>query len=183
MQRPGHGIAAGRELRYGLDVILGILSDTHGKVDAAAEAVQLLLEHGAEYLIHCGDVGSEGVLDQLAGHPAMFVFGNTDWDRKELARYAGDIGIVCGHEQGKLSFDGKLLVVTHGDDERLVRRVIADQQVDYLLVGHTHQPMDQRQGRVRIINPGALYRAAVKTVAVLDTAADTVKVLPLPKRV
>lgn len=145
--------------------------------------MQLLLAQGAEYLVHCGDVGGPRVLDQLAGHPALFVFGNNDWDRRELARYAHDIGIICGQERGELSFNGKLLVVTHGDDERLMKTVIADQLADYLLVGHTHQPMDQRKGRVRIINPGALYRAAEKTVAVLDTATDAVKMLSLPKHV
>ena len=37
--------------------------------------------------------------------------------------------------------------------------------------------MDSRQGRVRVINPGALYRAARKTVAVLDTVADDLRFL------
>jgi uncharacterized protein len=156
-------------------VVLGILSDTHGKADMAKAAVRLLIAQGAQYLIHCGDVGDENVLDQLAGHPAMFVFGNNDWDRAGLARYAKEIGVVCGDDMGKLSFDGKLIVVTHGDDERLVQRLLDEQRIDYLFVGHTHYRSDHRQGKVRIINPGALYRAREKTVAVLDTASDVVK--------
>src|SRR5262245_51378338 len=98
----------------------------------AAAAVALLQARGAEYFIHCGDVGGEQVLDALAGHRATFVFGNTDWDRAALSRYASDIGIVCGDTLAKLSFDGKLVVVTHGDDTRLVNRVLAEQLVDYL---------------------------------------------------
>jgi hypothetical protein len=31
---------------------------------------------------------------------------------------------------------------------------------------------DERFGRTRIINPGALFRASEKTVALLDTEAD-----------
>ena len=34
-----------------------------------------------------------------------------------------------------------------------------------------------RQGRVRLINPGALYRAATKTVAVLNTQTDELRFL------
>jgi putative phosphoesterase len=153
-------------------MLLGILSDTHGKSDITHTAVRALLDRGAEYFVHCGDVGSTDVLDALAGHPAMFVFGNTDYNRAELEKYAGIIGVACGQTRGKLAFAGKTAVVTHGDDSRIVQRVLADQQVDYLFLGHTHQQLDQREGKVRIINPGALYRANVKTVAILDTVKD-----------
>jgi len=153
-------------------VIVGVLSDTHGKAQTAAAAVKLLLAHGAEYLVHCGDVGETDVLDCLAGHPSMFVFGNNDWDRQGLLRYAKQIGVECGEEMGKLSLGDKRAVVTHGDSERLIGQVLKEQMVDYLFVGHTHHPMDQRHGRVRIINPGALCRTVQKTVAVLDTVAD-----------
>jgi hypothetical protein len=153
-------------------MIIGILSDTHGKSDIAHTAVRALLDRGAQYLVHCGDVGSTEVLDALAGHPAMFVFGNTDYDTDALAKHAAIIGVACGNTHGKLAFAGKTAVVIHGDDSRLVHQVIADQRVDYLFLGHTHQQLDRREGKVRVINPGALYRASVKTVAVLDTAKD-----------
>ena len=164
-------------------MIVGLLSDTHGRADAATVAVRMLLAEAAEQLVHCGDVGDgprgRAVLDALAGHRATFVFGNNDDDRPrgDLARYAADVGVACGAHDARLDFDGKLAVVTHGDDEGLVRRVRAEQAVDYLFVGHTHVPLDRRDRRVRIVNPGALYRAAVKTVAVLDTVADTVRFL------
>jgi putative phosphoesterase len=137
-------------------VIVGILSDTHGKADMAKAAVALLLGRGAEYLIHCGDIGSNAVLDHLAGHPSMFVFGNNDWDRRELEAYAKHLGVACGQDHGKLTLGGKLAIITHGDDSRFINKVLTDQLVDYLFLGHSHQPMDQRQGKVRIINPGAI---------------------------
>jgi hypothetical protein len=34
---------------------------------------------------------------------------------------------------------------------------------------------DRRNGRVRVINPGALYRASPKTVATLDLKADELR--------
>jgi putative phosphoesterase len=162
-------------------MIVGLLSDTHGRADAAAIAVRLLLDRGAEQLVHCGDVGDgakgRAVLDAMAGRPALFVFGNNDFDERDLARHAGDLGIACGGHHGRLEFDGKLAVVTHGDDAKLVRKTLAEQRADYLFVGHTHVPLDRRDGRVRTVNPGALYRATTKTVAVLDTTADAVEFL------
>jgi putative phosphoesterase len=160
-------------------MIVGILSDTHGKTDMAHLAVQTLIGQGAEYLVHCGDVGGKEVLDALAGHPAMFVFGNNDYDRDELENYAKILGIACGGEHGKLAFGGKLAVVTHGDDHRLLRKLLEQQKIDYLFVGHTHEKLDRREGRVRMINPGALYRAAVKSVALLDTARDQLRFITI----
>ena len=162
-------------------VLVGILSDTHGAGEAASAAVALLLSKGARHLIHCGDVGSQSVLDALAGDvPASFVWGNNDWDRTSLSRYASHLSNVeCLDTFGDLVIDGKRFAVTHGDDTRLVRRVLERQEDDYLLVGHSPVREDRRVGRVRVINPGALFRAAEKTVGVLETARDELRFLTL----
>lgn len=158
-------------------MIVGILSDTHGRADAANAAVKLLLEHGAQQLIHCGDVGDPAVLDAMTLVPATFVFGNNDWDRAALRRYASDLGITCGDNAIELQLDGKRALLTHGDDAGLVQRAIDQQQVDYLMVGHSHRRHDERFGRLRLINPGALFRAREKTVALLDVASDVLQFL------
>jgi len=163
--------------RYAQD--LGILSDTHDRVDAAAVAVAALKAAGAEYFLHCGDVGGEGVLDQLAGLPAAFVWGNNDWDRAALQRYALELGIECFGGFGELERGDKVIAITHGDDARAVRRVLDGQEHDYLFLGHSHVKADERVGRVRVINPGALHRAREKTVATLDTATDTLRFITI----
>lgn len=160
-------------------VILGILSDTHGRADAAGEAVRVLRAAGASYFIHCGDVGSESVLDHLAGTDAAFVFGNTDWDRRPLERYAQSIGVACHGTFADLTLDRKRIAVIHGDEPRLKQRLLAGQEYDYLFQGHTHVADDDRVGRTRVINPGALHRARVKTVATLDLATDRLALLPV----
>ena len=156
-------------------MLLGILSDTHGRADAMAEGMKLLRAAGATYFLHCGDVGTEEVLDQLAGEPSGFVFGNTDWDRNGLRRYAQQIGVPCLDNYGSLELAGKKIAVTHGDDAARLRLILKEQAHDYLLVGHTHVAGEQRFDRVRVINPGALHRAAVKTVALLDLATDDLR--------
>ena len=153
-------------------MLVGILSDTHDRYAIAGTAIELLRSRGAEFFIHCGDVGGERVLDRLAGLKAAFVWGNNDWDRIPLARYAQQLGLACYGSEADLTFDGKRFAVFHGDDTRARQRLLASGQYDYLLQGHTHVPEDHRVGRTRIINPGALHRAREKTVALLDPAAD-----------
>ena len=158
-------------------VIVGILSDTHDRVDAARAAVKLLQEHGAEYFIHCGDVGSERILELLAGLPAAFVFGNCDWDQPGLQRSARGLNLTCLAAGGNLELAGKLFRVEHGDCPGTMRHALDAQTFDYLLHGHTHVQRDERLGKTRIINPGALHRARQKTVAVLDTETEALKFL------
>ena len=160
-------------------MIVGILSDTHDRVDAMAAGMALLRQGGATFFIHCGDVGSERVLDHLAGLPAAFVWGNTDWDRRGLERYAETLGVRCLGAKGELELGGKRFMVLHGDDGRAVWQAMNDGRYDYLLHGHTHLRRDQRVGRLRIINPGALHRAREKTVALLDTDSDTLTFMNL----
>jgi putative phosphoesterase len=158
-------------------MIVGILSDTHDRIAAMEAGMEALRRAGAEYFIHCGDVGGEAILDQLAGVPAAFVWGNNDFERATLGRYARELGIVCLGEFGELELEGKKVAVMHGDDLALRRRVLEGQQFDYLLQGHTHLAADQRFGRTRLINPGALHRARPKSVAVLDLASDRLTVI------
>jgi hypothetical protein len=51
------------------------------------------------------------------------------------------------------------------------------QMYDYLFHGHTHVVRDDRIGKLRIINPGALYRASRKTVALLNLTDDRLQYL------
>ncbi len=159
-------------------MLIGILSDTHGRADAMANAMRLLRSRGAEFYFHCGDIGSQAVLDELSGKPALAVWGNTD-PVQRLARYAQNIGVNVADPLGEVELAGKRFAVTHGDDYRIVQRILAEQRHDYLLLGHSHVRADQREGAVRVINPGALYRTAQKTVALLDTVADRLEFLTI----
>ncbi|MFI5381322.1 MAG: metallophosphoesterase family protein [Tepidisphaerales bacterium] len=158
---------------------IGILSDTHGRVDSARLGIEALVGRGAEMLVHCGDVGSPEVLDLLVGQRSLFVFGNCDWDRETLRRHAQIIGVPCQNAYADLELDGKRLAIIHGDDAGLKRRILAEQQHDYLLQGHTHMRDDVMVGRTRLINPGALHRANPRTVALLDLASGALEFIEI----
>jgi putative phosphoesterase len=158
---------------------IGILSDSHDRVEAMAAGMKVLRENGAEMYFHCGDVGGQRVLDLMAGVKAVFVWGNTDWDRQALERYAADLGIECRGDLAELQLEGKTIAMTHGHDHQIMRRILRGTDHDYLLHGHTHMARDDRAGRLRVINPGALHRAAKKTVALLDLATDELRFFPV----
>lgn len=153
-------------------MLLGILSDTHDRYEIMGAAVRTLKERGAAFFIHCGDVCTPSLLDHLAGLPSAFVWGNCDWDRLALQRYAQAIEVSCYGAFADLELGGKRVAILHGDDRAKLDAVLEAQGHDYLFHGHTHVKRDERIGRTRVINPGALFRASEKTVALLDTDTD-----------
>jgi uncharacterized protein len=153
-------------------MLVGILSDSHDREMLLETAVQTLRQRGAQMLLHCGDLCSAPMLRQFIGIPTAFVWGNCDFDRMNLERYGQQLGLRCLGPFGQIELDGKLIGLMHGDDAKLRDRVLREQQLDYLLVGHSHVRGEQQHGRIRIINPGALHRVTEKTVALLDTAGS-----------
>lgn len=162
---------------------LGLLSDTHGHLDRTETALRMLKDAGAEHLIHCGDLGSEEVLSLLleqqeSGLPVTAVPGNVDdWD-PGLILYGKKIGIPLPRLQ-RIEIDGLHIAIHHGHDAGLMQNLLADPDLDLLFTGHTHVPKDERVGKLRIINPGAVYRANPPGVSLFDTRSGVLTFLPL----
>src|SRR3954464_9161137 len=116
---------------------LGILSDTHDRLDRARRAVALLRDAGAVVLIHCGDVtGPDVVAACCSVLPCHFVFGNHDADNvPALERAIREAGGVCLGWGGEVTLAGKRVAVAHGHMSTDVRRLLAATP-DYLLSGH-----------------------------------------------
>ena len=159
-------------------MVVGLISDTNDRYDVMAAAVRLLVDAGAEFVIHCGDVGNRRVLDPLAGLAAGFVWGDRDKDRMGLLRHADNLGIQCFGVFGDFDAGGKRIAVTHGDDPKLIRRLVKERLYDVIVHGHTREATDTTDGATRIISPGPLDGTA-KSVALLDTATGVVKTINL----
>jgi putative phosphoesterase len=160
---------------------LGILSDTHNQLERTRVAVQLLIDAGAEALVHCGDFTHANVLELCAARPCYFVFGNNDdFTIAELKRTAMVTRAQCLQWGGEVELAGKRIAITHGHMPGEVRRLLAAKP-DYLLSGHSHIANDSRTATVRRINPGALHRAKSFSIAVLDLVRDEVRFIEVPR--
>ena len=161
-------------------MLIGVVADTHDKAERLLAAIDALRTRGARCVIHCGDITNPEAVRACAGMPAYFVFGNNDRDRAGLRRAIAEIDGHCLEASGELEIGGRRLAVTHGDDRKLVKRLIGTGP-DYLFVGHAHRCVDRTEGDTRVVNPGALHRAARWTFALLDLATDELEYLTLPK--
>jgi putative phosphoesterase len=147
---------------------IGIISDTHSRYATVEKALSLLQARNVNYLIHCGDIEDSETVWLFQGFTVHFVLGNCDYERTELRQAMYGIGATLHEGCGVLELDGQKLAFTHGDDRALMHDLLQSDAFDYLFHGHTHQAVDKRQGRTRIINPGALHRARPKTLLILD---------------
>ena len=166
---------------------IGILSDSHCKTKRLARAIELLVDRGAEAIVHCGDIGHADDMAVLgaAPVPTYAVAGNMDHKVSRLEAAAEAAGVqVCSEVVEVPIGADQFLVATHGNDEAVLAELIGAEQFPYVCHGHTHRARDERIGPVRVINPGALrhYKVPHRPVAVLlDTHSDTLEVIDVPK--
>jgi len=153
-------------------LLIGILSDSHGRHHLVRRAVELFQAANVDHIIHCGDVGGMDVFNELVGMPCTFVWGNTDPRDDGLTAFLDSVGIPRPVSiPTRIDLGGKRFAVYHGHEPGF-DQALEVLDVDYLLHGHLHVARDERIGLRRVINPGALHRTRMKTVAILDTATD-----------
>jgi putative phosphoesterase len=167
---------------------IGLVSDTHmpDRCDALPPALFATLR-GVDLLLHAGDVGELGVLDQLSAiAPLIAVHGNDDMaDAQRELPY-----------RQVLTIAGIRFVLIHGHhpnrDDEMVSRVIdawgpkLDRWASFAMSagtraavsGHTHIPMAHEHQGILLVNPGAITsggpisRQTRRTVAPLFVRDD-----------
>jgi putative phosphoesterase len=142
-----------------VDVILGIVSDTHGWTHPRLTSVM----EGADLIVHAGDVGRVEILDELAlVAPVRAVYGNVD-GYPVRGQYP---------EWDRFDADGLSVLVTHiaGRPGRWapgVAEVIGQSKPDLFICGHSHILQIERidePARLLFINPGAAGREGLHRV-------------------
>jgi uncharacterized protein len=119
---------------------VGLVSDTHGLL---RPEVRVFLA-GCDYIVHGGDVGDPGILDELAQMaPLIAVRGNNDtqsWAARlrhtELVRVGG-IFLYAIHNLEELDIDPGAAGV----------RVVVS--------GHSHKPKVEEREGILYVNPGS----------------------------
>lgn len=157
---------------------IGLLSDTHNHLQHVNRALARLRAEGVQTLLHAGDITGSEVLALLEGFDVWMAAGNMDRDRY-LPVAAAVFGAGRFADLHRLSFDGRTLALLHGDNVPQLEALIRSDLYDYVIHGHTHRVRDERHGRTRVINPGALGGLGFppKTFAILDLSTDDLHIV------
>jgi len=158
-------------------LIVGVLSDTHDNVELISRAARLFREHGAEAVIHLGDIVSPPALRRLAMEspgPVYAVYGNNCGEKLGLQRVAEKHGARIWEPPAELELAGRRLLLVHGfgspeHTRRIVYALADGGGWDAVLYGHTHQAEVAYRRGVLVLNPGAASTILSKpTAAVLE---------------
>jgi putative phosphoesterase len=161
-------------------MIIGVLSDSHGRVETVEKALAEFRARAVEVVIHCGDIDDATTVQAFAGWTCHFVYGNCDSDRAGIRRAVESIGGTIHDPFGHLELTGKQIAWLHGDDAGLKRDLEMSGHYDYLFYGHTHVAAQHLVGKTRVINPGALFRTQRKSCLVLDLTDDALETVVIP---
>jgi uncharacterized protein len=149
-------------------MLLGVVSDTHGHLENAHRAIRMLESFSVEQVLHCGDMGSEEIPQLFSRWPTSFVFGNVDYNRVDLRAAIKKARLSCLESFGELSLAGRKIALLHSDDAKRFREATTSGNYDLVCYGHTHVAKQETIGNTLVLNPGALYRAARHTIAIVD---------------
>ncbi|NLZ29820.1 MAG: metallophosphoesterase [Methanomicrobiales archaeon] len=163
---------------------IGILSDTHDHIEMVDAAVGQLNKERVDLVLHAGDYISPFVIPRLARlkSPMIGVLGNNDGDHHLLTmRFAEHEHLSLRGSFAAITAGGMTIGLLHGDDRELLQALIGREAFDVVVHGHTHQVRVRRSGRTLVVNPGEAcgYLTGKPTIAVLDTVARNVELLPL----
>jgi uncharacterized protein len=128
-----------------------VLADTHAprRWKSCPPAVAAWLRQ-ADVILHAGDVCVAAVLDELAGYaPVHAVVGNND---------AADVAAWGAQPTLEIELAGLKVAMIHdaGAAAGRLRRMRATfPRADVVVYGHSHIPLDVRDGGFRIFNPGS----------------------------
>ena len=129
-----------KQLEPGNNYLVGVLSDTHGRIPSGVPRVF----KNVDLIIHAGDIGDEKVLDKLSKiSPVVAVRGNMDYgswtDKFQESKIIkiGQIALVVLHIASRLDTDTN------------------NTEIKAVISGHTHRPDVYERKGVTFVNPGS----------------------------
>ena len=129
---------------------IGIISDTHGSMEAVEKA--LGAAQGVEMWLHAGDCTPDaGYLRSMTDAPVFAVAGNCDWPNADVP------------DERMVEAGGHRIILVHGHlygvryETDLLKQAAASKGADIAVYGHTHIA-DITPGEIFVLNPGSASR-------------------------
>lgn len=161
---------------------IGLISDTHNEHRNLDLALSRFRQDGITTILHAGDITRPPVLHKMEGFDVWIARGNMDRAPDlitEATTLFGKGHFLALHD---ITMADKHIALLHGDQWNTWSKLIQSHHYDYVISGHTHKSNDERFGRTRAINPGALGSNRIERpgYAVLNLETDTLEFIRLP---
>lgn len=152
---------------------IAVLSDTHGEMDKLDKIVEILNSlSNLDMIIHLGDFASDADYIRSKTNVDMVnVIGNCDFGLEEI------------NEEKIININGKKILLTHGHKYRIKDSLndlyyrARELEVDAILFGHIHIPVNVMEDGILLFNPGSISepRGGSTNSYGLLTISDTIE--------
>jgi len=144
---------------------IGIISDSHKKVKKARKAVNMLLENGADFFIHAGDIVEPQTLDILEESKKKYiaVYGNNDTHLKEY------------HERYHLVQEPYYFKLANTKFKLMHLPFYMNNDAEVIIFGHTHKFKAEFVEGSLFLNPGEICarKKPISECVLLEILDDT----------
>ncbi len=151
---------------------IAIISDTHDQIANLRAAVTYCNVYNVQLLIHCGDLISPFMLDELARFAGAvhIIYGNNVGDQHLISQ-------ACGTRFSSISHHGVLGAVEAGGIKiafhhypQVARGIACQGSFDVVCCGHNHYYAVEKVENTLVINPGEMLGKDTKpSFAILDS--------------
>lgn len=123
---------------------IGLLSDTHSKKGRSQKVIDHLVQEGAEFLIHAGDIVKPEILEQLksSGLRYVAVYGNND------------AGLIEYHDRYTLVQEPHYFKLGGASFKLMHLPFYMNGDAEVIVFGHTHVFECDFKNRTLFLNPG-----------------------------
>ena len=173
----GDSVTAGRfhVIRYNRHMKIGVISDTHDRLDGIDSAVKIFADSKVDMVVHCGDWVATFTFDYFVQKlaplkvPIRAVLGNNDTElaRRRAARATSGGNVELSPKSVfEFEADGRRIAVYHGQDPSVLSALIECKKYDAVFSGHTHTVRNERVHDVLVLNPGTT--CFIQSLRILD---------------
>lgn len=160
---------------------IGLFADTHDRLPAIAELIQIMQSKGVSIVMHAGDYIAPFALQPFndANMALLGIFGRNDGDQEGLkATAARGMGMELYESPHSFEVAGQRILIVH-DIGEVNRRSISSHR--FVVHGSTHKQETITRGETLIVNPGEAcgWLTGNCTAAILDLETSEVEIVTL----
>jgi uncharacterized protein len=160
---------------------VGLMADSHDRLPAIAELLQMMVSKGVSLVMHAGDYCSPFALEPFhdTNIALLGIFGRNDGDPEGLkATAARGLGMELYESPHSFEVSGQRILIVH-DLGEVNRRSIESHR--FVVHGFTHKQETITRAGTLLVNPGEAcgWLSGTCTAAILDLETSEVEILTL----
>jgi uncharacterized protein len=160
---------------------VGVMADTHDRLPAIRELLEIMQTKGVSLVMHAGDYCSPFALEPFheTNMALLGIFGRNDGDPEGLkATSARGMGMELYESPHSFEVSGHRILIVHDLGEVNRRSIEAHR---FVVHGFTHKQETVTRGDTMLVNPGEAcgWLTGACTAAILDLETSEVEVITL----